>query len=335
MAEKRYGWAINEALKEEMRRDPKVCLLGEDVGLAGGVFGVTRGLLQEFGPDRVKDTPISESALVGLAVGAATLGLRPVVEIMFMDFIGLAMDQIANQAAKIRYMFGGQAKLPLVIRTQCGAGFSAGPQHSQSLEAWFVHVPGLIVAMPATPYDAKGLLKSAIRDDNPVIFIEHKGLYATRGEVPEEEYLVPLGVAEVKREGSEVTVVATSRMVLEALAAAEVLAGRGPFQEGRGIALEVVDPRTLSPLDEDTILASVRKTGRLVVAHEAVRVGGFGAEVAALAAEKAFGDLRAPIQRVGALSAPIPFSPPLEKAVVPGRDQIICAVEEVMKWTLS
>jgi pyruvate dehydrogenase E1 component beta subunit len=259
---------------------------------------------------------------MGLAVGSAAAGMRPVVEIMFNDFITIAMDQIVNQAAKMRYMFGGKLRLPITIRTMCGGGVNAGPQHSQSLEAWFVHVPGLKVVMPASPYDAKGLLKSAIRDDNPVVFFENKALYGMKGDVPEEEYLVPLGKAEVKRAGDDVTVVAISQMVPKALAAAEKLAGEG-------ISVEVLDPRTLSPLDKDAIVASVRKTGRLVIAHEAVAPCGIGAEIAALAAEHAFDALRAPIKRVTAPFTPVPFAKPLEAFYLPNAERIAEAVKEI------
>src|SRR5919201_1196276 len=264
-----YAEALNEALREEMRRDPAVFVMGEDVAVwgGGGVFGVTKGLVDEFGPERVRDTPISEEAIAAVAVGAAATGSRPVAEIMYVDFIGLAMEPIVNQAAKLRYMFGGKAKVPLVIRAQEGAGRGNAAQHSQSLEAWFCHIPGLKVVTPSTPADAKGLLKSAIRDDNPVIFLEHKALYQTRGMVPAEEYLVPLGVAEVKRPGRHVTVVGLHTMVHKALSVAEKLAGEG-------IEVEVVDPRTLVPLDVETIVRSVRRTHRLVVAHEAVDRGG-------------------------------------------------------------
>jgi acetoin:2,6-dichlorophenolindophenol oxidoreductase subunit beta len=315
--------ALNEALKQEMRRDANVFVTGEDVGVYGGIFGVTAGLLDEFGPERVRDTPITESAIIGLAVGAATAGLRPVAELMFIDFIGVSLDQLYNQAAKMKYMFGGKARLPFVLRTTCGAGMSAAAQHSQSLEAWFMHVPGLKVVAPSTPYDAKGLLLSAIRDDNPVVFIEHKMLYGVEGEVPEEDYTIPLGQADVKRQGSDVTVVATMAMVHKALAAAETLAQAG-------ISVEVVDPRTLSPLDRDTILESVKKTRRAVIVHEAVKQAGPGAEIAATLAEEAFDYLDAPIKRVGAPFTPVPFSPALEKEFIPSEQQIVSAIQEVM-----
>lgn len=323
MREITYREAIREALREEMRRDPSVFLLGEDIAEFGGSYKVTQGLLDEFGPERVRNTPISEAAIVGAALGAALVGMRPVAEIMYVDFMGIAMDQIVNQMAKIRYMFGGKARVPTVIRTQQGTGRSSAAQHAQSLEAWFVHVPGLKVVQPSTPYDAKGLMKASIRDDNPVIFLEHKLLYAEKGPVPEEEYIVPLGKADVKRPGKDVTVVATSRMVLRALNAAKDL-------EQEGIDVEVIDPRTLAPLDEDTILESVKKTGKLVVVHEAVRRCGFGAEIAATVAEKAFDYLDAPIKRVTALDTPMPFNPKLEAFVIPDEDKIKRAVRELV-----
>lgn len=322
MPETRYVRAITEALGEEMARDERVILLGEDVGAPGGTFGATKGLYQQFGKDRVRDTPISETAIVGAAIGAAVNGLRPVVEIMFMDFIGVCWDQIVNQMAKMRYMFGGQVRLPLVLRTHTGAGLNAGPQHSGSLESWAVHVPGLKVVMPATPADAKGLLKAAIRDDNPVLVLENKTLYAMKGEVPAGDHVVPLGRADVKREGRDVTIVAVSRMVHEAVKAADALAKDG-------ISAEVVDPRTVAPLDRDTILGSIRKTGRLVVAHEAWGPCGIGAEVAALAAEEPHGTLKAPVRRVTAPFTPVPFSPPMEQFWLPGAVGITAAVREV------
>ncbi len=324
MKEIRYARAINEALREEMARDEAICILGEDVGAGGGAFSVTHGLLQEFGAERVKDTPISESSIVGMALGMAITGLRPLVEIMFMDFITTCMDPLVNGIAKSRYMSGGQFKLPITIRTPAGAGGSAGPQHSQCLEAWFAHIPGLKVVMPSTPYDAKGLLKSSIRDDNPVLFVEHKYLYTTKGEIPEEEYVIPLGQGYIKKEGNNVTVVATARMVHEALKAAEELAGEG-------IDVEVIDLRSIVPLDKDTLLASVRKTGRLVIAHEAVKDWGVGAEIAATVIEEAFDFLDAPIIRVGAAFVPVPFSKPMEQFCLPWADDIIKAVKKVMK----
>lgn len=325
MRELRYVEAIREALYQEMRRDPKVFLMGEDIGVYGGAFGVTDGLLEEFGPERVIETPISELAIAGAAVGAALAGMRPVIEIMFMDFITLAMEQIVNQAAKIHFMFGGNASVPIVIRTPAGAGTGAAAQHSQSLEAWFVHVPGLKVVMPSTPYDAKGLLISSIRDNNPVIFIEHKLLYRTKGPVPEEEYTIPLGVAEVKREGRDVTIIATSLMVLRALAAAEKLA-----QEG--IEAEVIDPRTLKPLDVDNIVNSVKKTGRALIVHEAPLTCGVGAEILARIVEsEAFYYLQAPIKRLAGRDVPIPYNRELERSVIPQEEDIVNAVRELVR----
>jgi len=315
--------AINEALRQEMRRDPNVYVIGEDVGVFGGCFGVTAGLIDEFGPKRVIDTPITESAIIGNALGAAATGLRPVAEIMFMDFVGVTMDQIYNQAAKMRYMFGGKAKIPMVIRTACGAGGSAAAQHSQSLEAWFMHVPGLKVVAPSTAYDAKGLLISSIRDDNPVIFVEHKFIYDLEGEVPEDIYTIPLGKADVKRQGSDVTVIATMAMVHKALEAAEELSKEG-------ISVEVIDPRTLQPLDGETIIESVKKTHKVVIVHEAVKFAGPGAEIAAMIAEEAFDYLDAPIKRVAAPFTPVPFSPVLEQEYIPSKEKIIAAVKEAV-----
>jgi len=316
--------AINDALRLEMERDPNVIMIGEDIGFPGGVLGVTVGLHAQFGSKRVLDTPISESAIIGAAVGAAAAGLRPVAELMFVDFIGVALDQLFNQAAKMRYMFGGKAKIPLVLRTCCGAGIGASAQHSQSLEAWFMHIPGLKVVMPSTPYDAKGLLISAIRDDNPVVFLEHKMLYFAMGEVPEEAYAIPIGQADVKREGKDVTMVATGQMVGRALSVAEKMAPDG-------VSIEVIDPRSLSPLDEDAILDSVRKTHRLVIVHEEVRFAGSGAEIAATVAEKAFDSLDAPIVRVAAPFCPVPFSSILEAEFIPSEEKITDAVKTVMK----
>lgn len=324
MKEIRYIWAINEAIKEEMERDDKVVLIGEDVGTPGGSFGATRGLYDLFGPERIFDTPISEAAITGLAAGAAACGLRPIVEIMFMDFMTICMDGIVNQIAKMRYMFGSQFKVPVVIRTPSGGGLNAGPQHSQSLEAWFAHVPGLKVVMPATPYDVKGLLKSAIRDDNPVVFIEHKALHALKGSIPEKEYLVPIGKADIKKKGTDVTVVAVSKMVHESLKASEILA-----QDG--INIEVIDLLTISPWDRETIFDSVAKTHRLVIAHEAVKNFGVGAEISAAVSEEILDELDAPIMRVGAPFVPIPFS--LEKAYLPNAEQIIAAVKKTMERT--
>ncbi|SFG78626.1 pyruvate dehydrogenase E1 component beta subunit [Desulfotomaculum arcticum] len=323
MLEMTYAQAINAALREEMRRDGTVYIFGEDVGVFGGCFGVTTGLIDEFGARRVMDTPISETAIVGSAVGAAAAGLRPVPEIMFVDFMAVCLDEFFNQAAKMRYMFGGKARVPVTLRTVCGAGVGAAAQHSQSLEAWFTHMPGVKVVMPSTPADAKGLLVASIRDDNPVIFIEHKVLYGLSGPVPEGEYTIPLGKADIKRPGGDVTVVATSLMVHKALAAAQTLAGEG-------IEAEVIDPRTLSPLDKDTILESVAKTGRLVIVHEAVKTGGFGGEIAAMVAEEGFDYLDAPIKRVGAPFTPVPFSPPLETAFIPNENKIMAAIKELL-----
>ena len=324
MREISYRDALREALREEMIRDPTVFLIGEDIGRYwGGAFKVTKGLAEEFGDERVRDTPISENAIIGVAVGAAITGMRPVAEIMFGDLTALAMDQIANQAAKIRYMFGGQAKVPLVIRTPFGGGVNIAAHHSQSLEAWFMHVPGLQVVVASTPYDAKGLLKTAIRNDNPVVFCEHKLLYPLTGHVPEEEYTIPFGVADVKREGTDVTVVATLYMVHKALAAAEILAKEG-------ISVEVVDPRTLVPLDKETITESVRKTGRVVIVTEDCKTAGVSAELAALIAEEALDYLDAPVKRVTTFDVPIPFSPPLENFVIPDEKRIIKAIKEII-----
>lgn len=316
-----YRQALNEALLEEMEKDDRVLLFGEDVGLHGGAFQVTQGLFDKFGAGRVKDTPVSEAAIAGAAVGAALTGLRPIAEIMYIDFCTIALDQIVNQAAKTRYMFGGKAHLPIVFRTQCGGGLGGAAQHSQSLEAWFFHTPGLRVIIPSTPYDAKGLLKEAIRDNNPVVFIEYKRLYPMKGPVPRGECLIPLGKASIKREGTDLTILATSFMVHEAMAAADELLRDG-------IELEVVDPRTLVPLDEKTILNSVKKTHRLLIVHEAFLRGGIGAEIAAIVAEKAFDYLDAPIRRVGSLEAPIPYAMVLEEAILPNRKDIIRVARE-------
>jgi pyruvate dehydrogenase E1 component beta subunit len=311
-----YKQAIQEALREEMRRDERVFLLGEDIGVYGGAFGVTLGFVEEFGKERVRDTPISELGIVGAAAGAALMGMRPVVEIMFMDFSTLALDQLANQAAKMRFMFGGKARVPMVLRAPQGAGTGAAAQHSQSLEALFVHFPGLKVAMPSTPADAKGLLKAAIRDDNPVVFIEHKLLYSRKGPMPDGEHLVPLGQADIKRPGRDLTLIALSNMVPKALEAAEVLAAEG-------IAIEVLDPRTLVPLDEATILESVRRTGRVLIAHEACRTGGVGAEILSRIVEEGFDYLDAPIRRVAGRDLPIPYSKDLERQVIPQVEDIV------------
>lgn len=320
MRELTYSKALREALTEEMERNPDILLLGEDIGVYGGVFKVTEGLLDRFGPERVIETPISEAGFVGAAVGLAMTGKHPAVELMFMDFAYVAADSIFNQAAKMPYMSGGRAQVPLVIRTQQGGGRGNAAQHSQSLETFFTHIPGLKVVLPSTPYDAKGLLKSALRDPNPVVFIEHKLLYNTKGLVPEEEYLIPLGQAEIKRSGQDATVVSWSRTVLHALEAATLAA-----QEG--INVEVIDLRCTVPLDIDTVVESVKKTGRLVVAHEAHRRLGVGAEVASLVQELAFDYLDAPIERVGALDIPIPYSKPLEDEALPGVEHILQAIK--------
>ena len=319
-----FAQALNEALDYEMSKDPKVVVMGEDVGVYGGIYGVTAGLLDKYGPERVIDTPIAESGFVGTGVGAAATGLlRPVVELMFIDFLGVTFDQIYNQAAKMRYMFGGKAKISMVLRTTCGAGFSAAAQHSQSLHAIFAHVPGLKVVMPSTPYDAKGLLISSIEDDDPVIFIEHKALYAIKGEVPEEPYSIPLGEADVKREGKDVTIVATAAMVHKSLEVAEKL-------EKDGISVEVVDPRTIVPLDVDTIINSIKKTGKLVVVDEGYPRCGFATDVAALAVNKAFDSLKAPVKIVTPPATPVPFSPVLESEWIPSTEKIEKAVREIL-----
>ncbi|MGH3046081.1 MAG: alpha-ketoacid dehydrogenase subunit beta, partial [Gaiellaceae bacterium] len=302
MPELTYREAVREAMSEAMRRDEDVFIMGEDIAEMGGSMGVTQGMLEEFGPDRVRNTPISEMAIVGSGVGAAIAGMRPIVEIMYQDFTTLAMEQLVSQAAKHRYMSGGQVKVPLTVRTQGGAGWSPGAQHAQQLEAWFVHVPGLKVVFPSTPADVRGLLWTSIYDDNPVLFFEHRTLYGIKGEVPDEIDGIELGKARVHREGEDVTVVATGRLVHEALGAAEEA-------EEEGISVEVVDPRTLLPLDEDAIVESVKKTSRCVVAHEAVVRMGFGAEVTAVVQEKAFDYLDAPIERVGSKFVPLPFAP--------------------------
>src|SRR5579872_3296653 len=302
--------AVRDALSEEMRRDPSVFIMGEDVAEAGTPFKVLSGLVEEFGKSRVIDTPISEAGFTGLAVGAAMAGLRPVVDIMFGDFITLTMDQMVNQAAKVHYMSGGKWKVPMVMRATLGASRRSGSQHSQSLHAWFCHIPGLKVVMPSTPYDAKGLLKTAIRDENPVVFYEDKMMYKLKGPVPEEDYTIPLGVADVKRQGDDVTIIATSSMVQVALGAAKLL-------EEHGVSAEVVDPRTLWPLDEKTLIDSARKTSRVIVVDEGYGRYGVTAELAAVIAEGAFYDLDAPVKRMGAMHVPIPFSPPLEDATVP------------------
>jgi len=319
-----YRDALNQAFREEMRRDPAVYLIGEDIGRWGNLYGATKGLLEEFGPAQVKDAPISEAAIAGCAVGSAVMGMRPIVEIMYIDFIAIAMDQIVNHAAKYHQLSCGNVKVPVVFRTQGGVGLRNSSQHSQSLENWFVNVPGLIVVMPSTPYDAKGLLKSAVRNDNPVIFVEHKALYFMKGDVPDEEYLLPLGVADVKREGKDVTIIATSWMVVHALKAAERLA-----QEG--ISCEVIDPRTLWPLDKETLITSVKKTNRCVVVTEAPAEGGWSGEAGMTIMENCFDDLDAPVKRVCGMRTGIPYGAVLEKAVVPNDDWIIEGVREVLR----
>ena len=324
MREITYLEAVREAMSIEMRKNDDVFLMGEDIGVYGGAFGVSRGMIEEFGPERIRNTPISEAGIAGAAVGSALTGMRPIMELQFSDFITIALDQIVNQAAKLRYMYGGKGKVPMVVRTPSGSGTGAAAQHSQSLEAWVTHIPGLKVVQPSTAYDAKGLLKAALDDDNPVIFYEHKLLYKTSSEVPEEEYSIPLGKAEVKREGTDITIVATAIMVHKALEAAAEL-------EKEGISVEVVDPRTLVPLDTETIIESVAKTGHLVVVHEAVKRGGFGGEIASMIAEsEAFDYLDAPIKRLGGVETPIPYNPELEKAAIPQIPDIVIAVKETL-----
>ncbi len=324
MQELTYRDALKEALQEEMRRDPTVFVMGEDVGRFGGTFGVTAGLADEFGEERVRDTPISEAAIAGAAVGSAMVGTRPVAEIMFIDFMTIAMDQVVNQAAKMHYMSGGKLKVPMVIRTVHGTGRRTAAQHSQCFEAWFAHVPGLKVVMLSDPANAKGLLKSAIRDDNPVIVIEHKMLYNDKGPVPEGEYLVPIGKAEIKRAGTDITVIATSIMVKRSLEAAEIL-------RRESIDIEVIDLRSIRPLDIEAILTSVAKTNRLLIVQEAPVFAGFGAEIAATVAEKGLYDLDCPIARIGGLEAPVPFSPSLEDALVPNAERIAEKVRSMVR----
>lgn len=325
MAEITVKQAITDALREEMRRDEKVFMIGEDMGIYGGCFGITKGFLEEFGEERLIDAPIVENAYTSMAVGAAMAGYRPVVEYMFSDFVAVAMDAIVNQAAKQRFMLGGQVKIPMVLRTPTGSGSGAAAQHSQSLETWFCHVPGLKVVMPATPYDAKGLLKSAIRDDNPVLFFEHKIGYSIKGEVPDEEYLVPIGKADVKRPGKDLTIISYSYTLHKALKAAQML-------EKDGIDAEVLDLRTLSPLDTDAIIASVKKTGRVLITHESVQNYGAGAEVAAVIADsEAFFYLDRPVKRLGGMFIPIPYSPQLEIDAVPQTDTIYQSAKELLK----
>src|SRR5438132_8528890 len=323
MRELSYREAVRDALSRAMREDDGVFIMGEDIAEMGGSMGVTQGLLAEFGPERIRNSPISEMAIVGAGIGAAIQGMRPIVEIMYEDFTTLAMEQIVNQAAKHRYMSGGQLKVPLTIRTQGGAGWSPGAQHAQQLEAWFVHVPGLKVVFASTPADVRGLLYSAIYDDNPVVFFEHRTLYGLKEEVPDELEPIELGKARVHREGEDVTVVATGRLVHEALAAAQEA-------EAEGVSVEVVDPRTLQPLDEQALVASVKKTNRCVVAHEAVTRMGFGAEVAAVLQHEAFDWLDAPVERVGAKFTPLPFAPVMEEWCVPHADDVLEAIDKTI-----
>ncbi len=325
MRELTYAEALREGLRQAMAADPNVFLLGEDIGIYGGAFGVTAGLLQEFGEERVRDTPISEAAIAGACVGAAVTGMRPVGEIQFMDFVTLSMEQLVLQAAKMRFMFGGKASVPMVLRMPAGSGTGAAAQHSESLENWFVHVPGLKVVMPSNAYDAKGLLLSAIYDGNPVIFVEHKLLYKMKGDVPEEMYRVPLSKTKIAREGRHVTVVATSIMVARALEAATQLAKEG-------IEIEVIDPRTLSPMDDVPIVASAKKTGKVLVVHEAPQTGGFGGEVVArIAASEAFDFLEAPIRRLAGADVPIPYNRNLERAAVPQVEDIVREARKLAK----
>lgn len=324
MREITYAEAIREAMSEEMRRDENVYLLGEDVGLYGGAFGVSVGMMDEFGEERVRDTPISEAVIAGAAAGSAVTGMRPIAELMFMDFSTIAMDAIVNQAAKMRYMFGGKAQVPFVLRCPAGSGTGAAAQHSQSLEAWFCHIPGLKVVAASTPYDVKGLLKSSIRDNNPVIFVEQKLLYRVKGEVPEEEYTIPLGKADIKREGKDVTIVTYGRMLQRVLEAAEEAANEG-------ISVEVVDPRTLIPLDTEAIIKSVMKTGKLIVVNEAVKTGSFAGEIVSTVVEsEAFDYLDSEVIRLSGKDTPIPYNPKLEASVVPNKDDIKQAIYKAM-----
>ncbi len=325
MKEITYALALNEAMSEEMRRDENVFFMGEDIGVYAGAFGVSKGMLQEFGPERIMDTPISETAYIGAGVGAAITGMRPIVELMFSDFMAVCYDQIINQAAKMRYMFGAKVTMPLVIRAAHGGGTGAAAQHSQSLEQMYCHVPGLKVIVPSTPYDAKGLLKTAIRDDNCCIFLEPKLLYRTKGMVPEEEYTIPLGVADIKREGRDLSIITYGRQVLMALEVAEKIKAE------TGKEIEVLDLRTLSPLDTDAIIATAKKTKKVVVVHEATEFGGFGGEIVSTIVDSdAFYYLDAPIKRVGGMFCPVPFNPELEKRVLPGSDRIEAAVREIL-----
>jgi len=323
MRELTYADALREALREEMLRDPRVVLMGEEIGVFEGVYKVTRGLLKEFGPERVRDTPISEAAIAGAAVGAALGGVRPVAEIMYMDFVTICLDQIATNAAKMHFVSGGKLRVPFVLRTQYSLGRMHGAQHSQFFPSIFFQVPGLEVVLPSTPYDAKGLLKAAVREENPVVFVESGVLYRTKGQVPEEEYVLPLGRCDVKREGDDLTIVAVSRVVGEALTAATKL-------EEQGMKVEVIDPRTIQPLDLKTIIDSVEKTGRLIIASDDVKSGGIGSEIAARVVEEAFDSLDAPIMRVASAEMPIPFSPLLEQAYMPNAEKILQAAKKVL-----
>ncbi|MBM3705946.1 MAG: alpha-ketoacid dehydrogenase subunit beta [Actinobacteria bacterium] len=324
MQEIEYREAIRSALEEEMRRDNSIYVMGEDIGAHGGAFGVTTGLIKKFGKKRVIQTPISEEGYVGIAVGSALNGNRPVVEVMFIDFITLAMDQIINQAAKMRFMFGGKVKVPIVIRTQCGAGRGNAAQHSQSLESWFYHVPGLKVVMPSTPYDVKGLLKSSIRDDNPVIFIEHKCLYNQKGMVPDNDYTIPIGKADIKRDGGDLTLIATSNMVLKAINVSQKIS------EEKGIEIEVLDPRTLVPLDIETIISSVKKTGKVVILHEAIERGGIAGDISAIIMEKAFDWLDAPVKRICSYNTIVPYNYLLENYMVPSEERIYSEIKSFL-----
>ena len=325
MPEITYRQAVKDAMVEEMRREERVFLIGEDIGTYGGAFGVSAGMLEEFGPERIIETPISEEAIVGAAAGAAMVGMRPIAEMMFMDFILLAMEPLVNQAAKARYMFGGKATVPMVIRMPSGSGTGAAAQHSQSLETILMHIPGIKVVAPSTPYDVKGLLISSIRDSNPVCFVEHKLLYKTKGEVPEEEYTIPLGVADIKREGTDITVVASGIMVQKSLEAAQLLADEGT-------SVEVVDPRTLKPLDVDTISKSVKKTGRLLVVHEAVKTAGWAGEIMASVSETPAWDyLDAPMRRLTGKDVPIPYNRNLEAAAVPQVEDILQEIRSIVQ----
>jgi len=324
MAVVTFGEAIRQAYEEEMKRDENVFLMGEDVGRWGSLYRSSRGLLEQFGPNQVKDAPISEAAIAGCGIGAAMMGMRPIAEIMYIDFVSIAMDQIVNHAAKWHQLSGGEVKIPMVLKTQGGCGRRNSSQHSQSLENWFVNIPGIIVVMPSTPYDVKGLLKSSIRNDNPVVFIEHKCLYFDKGEVPEEEYLIPLGKADVKREGDDVTIIATSWMVQFALRAADQLAEDG-------ISCEVVDPRTLWPLDKETIINSVKKTGRCIVVTEAPMEGGWSGEAASVVQENCFEDLKKPVKRLCTERTGIPYGPVFEREIIPNEPKIVDAVKMIIK----